>query len=536
MTKTIRIETKSSVLDFLEQTAERRRYSTAVTDGQQSLLWYELTVMAKRIGSGITRFVPPGNPVPVMMEKSPLTLAVMLGAVYAGCFYVPVNPDNPPERLEKIFRTLDPEIIITDRKTQGYLTSEISEITEMYGNRSVLAEELLKEDVQADRLFEIREKAQETDILYGLFTSGSTGTPKAVVVSHGAVIRFITHFTEIFKITGEDVIGNQAPFDFDVSVKDIYSSLMTGAELALIPKEYFSTPPRLLDYICGKKVTTLIWAVSALTLVSALKGLDYRVPEAVNKVMFSGEAMPPKQLRIWQEALPDASFVNLYGPTEITCNCTYYPVERKFGDEEKIPAGKAFPGRRVFLLDEHDREIVVPEQTGEICVSGESLAEGYYNNREQTEKHFVMFPVSGGKPERTYRTGDMGYYDRAGELVFAGRKDFQIKHMGHRIELEEIESAMNAVEGVTRSCCIFDREKNRICGFYMGDAQPPEVRRSMKRKVPSYMIPSRLSRVESMPLNRNGKTDRERLRLLAVRENGERPDRLSVKEKKMEGS
>lgn len=512
MTKTIRIETKSSVLDFLEQTAERRRYSTAVTDGQQSLSWYELTVMAKRIGSGITRFVPPGNPVPMMMEKSPLTLAVMLGAVYAGCFYVPVNPDNPPERLEKIFRTLDPEIIITDRKTQGYLTSEISEITEMYGNRSVLAEELLKEDVQADRLFEIREKAQETDILYGLFTSGSTGTPKAVVVSHGAVIRFITHFTEIFKITGEDVIGNQAPFDFDVSVKDIYSSLMTGAELALIPKEYFSTPPRLLDYLCERRVTVLTWAVSALTLVSSLKGLKYRVPEYVNKIMFSGEAMPPKQLRMWQEAMPHVRFVNLYGPTEITCNCTYYPITREYGDDEKIPIGNAFPGRKVFLLDEEECEIAVPGRQGEICVAGESLAHGYYKNKEQTEKKFVMYPVGGGELQRIYRTGDMGYYDGKGRLIFAGRKDFQIKHMGHRIELEEIESAMNAVENVQRSCCVFEEEKNRILGFYTGEIESAGIRKKLKEKLPVYMIPPKLIRLEVMPINKNGKIDRSYLR------------------------
>ena len=539
-----RLDEMGNILDFLERTEERFRYKAAVEDEKLSLTYHELGVMARRIGSALSRRVEPGNPVPVVMEKSPVTLAVMLGIVYAGCFYVPVNPENPPERQKKILEVLEPSVVIADVGRDD--TKDAGNTAGIYkagrGKRTGLtvemltAEELLREDADPERLEQIRGGSRETDILYALFTFGSTGVPKAVMVSHGAVIRFIRHFTEIFDITERDVIGNQAPLDFDVSVKDIYSCIMTGASLALIPKEYFSTPPRLLDYLCEKKATTLIWAVSALTLVSALKGLDYRVPEAVNKVMFSGEAMPPKQLRIWQEALPDASFVNLYGPTEITCNCTYYPVERKFGDEEKIPAGKAFPGRRVFLLDEHDREIVVPEQTGEICVSGESLAEGYYNNREQTEKHFVMFPVSGGKPERTYRTGDMGYYDRAGELVFAGRKDFQIKHMGHRIELEEIVSAMNAVKGVTWSCCIFDREKNRICGFYMGDAQPPEVRRSMKRKVPSYMIPSRLSRVESMPLNRNGKTDRERLRLLVVRENGERPDRLSVKEKKMEGS
>ena len=163
------------------------------------------------------------------------------------------------------------------------------------------------------------------------------------------MIRFIDHFVKIFGITEDDRIGNQAPFDFDVSVKDIYSSMATGAALVLIPRELFAMPPRLLDYLCRKKITTLIWAVSALCLISALKGLKYKVPETVRKVMFSGESMPVSQLRIWREALPDAKFVNLYGPTEITCNCTYYKVEKDFQDQDRLPIGRALPGRNVFL-------------------------------------------------------------------------------------------------------------------------------------------------------------------------------------------
>lgn len=510
MTIISQIKQKNNILDYLEETEEKYRYNTAVSDGEESLTWHELIVMAKKTGCGISRITQPGSPVPVMMEKSPITLAVMLGAVYAGCFYVPVNPDNPPERLEKIFQTLEAGIIVTDRKSREYLSSHDKR------NKIIMAEDLFREDVQPERLTAIREKSRESDILYGLFTSGSTGTPKAVAVSHGAVIRFISHFTEIFGISRKDIVGNQAPFDFDVSVKDIYSSVMTGAELVLIPKRYFSTPPRLLDYLCEKKVTTLTWAVSALTLVSSLKGLKYRIPEHVDKVMFSGEAMPPKQLRMWQEALPDARFFNLYGPTEITCNCAYYPVERVYEDGEKIPIGKAFPGRKIILLDENDREIASPDSHGEICVAGESLAQGYYRNEEQTKKQFVMYPVSGGEPQRIYRTGDMGYYDKEGRLVFAGRKDFQIKHMGHRIELEEIESAMNAVESVQRSCCIFHEEKNRITGFYMGEIEPAEIRKKLKEKLPVYMVPPKLIRMQVMPLNKNGKTDRGYLKRMAA--------------------
>ena len=241
MTIISQIKQKNNILDYLEETEEKYRYNTAVSDGEESLTWHELIVMAKKTGCGISRITQPGSPVPVMMEKSPITLAVMLGAVYAGCFYVPVNPDNPPERLEKIFQTLESEIIIADRKSREFLMSQNSSC------KIILAEELLQEDVNAGRLAAIREKSRETDILYGLFTSGSTGTPKAVAVSHGAVLRFIGHFTEIFGISQEDVIGNQAPFDFDVSVKDIYSSVMTGAELVLIPNP--DKPEKFILYI-----------------------------------------------------------------------------------------------------------------------------------------------------------------------------------------------------------------------------------------------------------------------------------------------
>ncbi len=503
-------EEYNSILDCLEQTEEKYRYKTAVSDTKLSLTWHELAVMARKIGSGLSRLVPPGSPVPVFMEKSSVTLAAMFGAVYAGCFYVPVNPDNPGDRLKKIFQTLEAETVIADENGKRLLES--AGLLADGKLKPVLAEELLQSEADAEMLAENRAKRRGTDPLYGLFTSGSTGNPKAVIVSHGAVLRFIGHFTECFHITEKDVLGNQAPFDFDVSVKDIYSAVMTGAELALIPKEYFSTPPRLLDDLCERKVTTLIWAVSALTLVSSLKGLAYRVPEQVNKIMFSGEAMPPKQLRIWQEALPDAEFVNLYGPTEITCNCTFYRVKRKYDDKEKIPAGRAFPGRTVFLLGEDGKQITGPGRQGEICVAGESLAEGYYRRPEQTAERFILYPVNGKKETRIYKTGDMGCFDEDGELVFAGRKDFQIKHMGHRIELEEIESAMNGVNHIQRSCCIFDRERNRIVGFYMGDVDSSSVRSALKEKLPLYMVPPRLIQMSVMPLNKNGKTDRDYLK------------------------
>lgn len=487
---------------LLKETAERFPDRPAVTDGSVTMSWHELYTMANQIGQAVKRRVTSGSPVPVIMDKSPEMLAVMLGVACAGCFYVPVSPQNPGARMKKILDTLDPSLIIGGRD----ILEKHEEISS-YSNMARKMEELLEEQIDGGVYTEAEVK--ETDILYGIFTSGSTGVPKAVVVSHGAALRFIRHFVKIARITEKDRIGNQAPFDFDVSVKDIYSAVMTGACIVLIRKELFSSPPKLLDYLCGQQVTVLTWAVSALTLISSLRGLNYRVPKTVRIVMFSGETMPPKQLRMWQDALPDAVFINLYGPTEATCNCTFYKVKRKFNDGEKIPVGKPFPERCVYLIDEEGNVIRETNRQGELCVSGESLSEGYYRNPEQTAAHFVERKTEDGHVWRTYRTGDLAYYDENRNLVFAGRKDFQIKHMGHRIELEEIETAMCAADGIEKSCCVFDKEKGRLYGFYMGSAEPAEVRSVLKQKLPVWMIPSRFYRTESMPLNKNGKTDRK---------------------------
>jgi acyl-coenzyme A synthetase/AMP-(fatty) acid ligase len=350
-----------------------------------------------------------------------------------------------------------------------------------------------------------------------IFTSGSTGVPKGVIVNHRSTIDFIDCFTETFGITNEDVIGNQAPFDFDVSVKDIYSSLKTGATLQLIPKMCFSFPTKLLDFLDDRKVTTIIWAVSALCIVTTLNGFEYKRPSSLNKIMFSGEVMPIKHLNAWRVQYPDAMFVNLYGPTEITCNCTYYIIDREFGLDEKLPMGKPFANERVFLLDDEDKLVDAerPGELGEICVSGTAVTLGYLRNPEKTAAAFVQNPLNDRYLETIYRTGDLGYYSEDGELFFSSRKDFQIKHMGHRIELGEIETYMNGIEGLLRSCCIFDTDENKILGFFetesTSELDRKGVTHALKDKVPQWMIPNVLIKVDSMPLTKNGKIDRKEL-------------------------
>lgn len=495
-----------NVLEFMETTAERYPHKVAVDDGNVLLTWAELLELSRRIGTGFCKLTKPGKPVALLMEKSALTLAAMMGVVYSGCFYVMIDPAQPSSRVKEILAVLEPEVVVTDGNKTNVLRQS------GYRGKAVAARRLIGEEADELRLARIRKQTKETDILYGIFTSGSTGTPKGIIVSHQAVIHFIGHFTETFHITKDERIGNQAPFDFDVSVKDIYSCMKTGATLVLIAKPLFSLPAKLIDFLCEKEVTTLIWAVSALCMISSLRGLEYRVPEQVKKIMFSGEVMPAKQLALWQNALPDAEFVNLYGPSEITCNCTYYRVPGKMQEGEKLPIGHAFDGRDVFLLDEEGGEVVTPDLTGEICVAGESLADGYYHNEEETKKRFVELERWGVDGVRCYRTGDLGYYDAEGRLYFAGRKDFQIKHMGHRIELEEIERRMETINGLERCCCMLDEKKGQIAAFYLGELQPSDIRRRMKDILPVYMLPARLIHTTLLPITKNGKIDRKCLK------------------------
>lgn len=501
-----------NVLEMLENTAARLPEAPAVTDMERTLTWSELLHTAQRVGSALAGKLSGNEPVAVCAEKSALTLAAQLGVVYAGGFYVPVSSDQPADRVKKILTRLKTQLVIAEEsqipavRGAGF-EGEILTISDMTAGN---------EEPDRESLRRIREHASPDDLLYGIFTSGSTGEPKCVSVSHRSVIDFISHFTEIFQITERDRIGNQAPFDFDVSVKDIYSCLLTGAELVIIDRRLFSMPAKLIDYLNEKKVTVLIWAVSALTTVTALKGLDYGVPEHARLIMFSGEAMPAGPFDEWRTALPETEFVNLYGPSEITCNCTYYRVGRDFEKGRQIPIGKPFPGRRIFLLDEHWHEITEAGQTGEICVAGESVAAGYYNDPERTQKSFVQFAASDGSELRMYMTGDLAKYDEDGNLIFCGRKDFQIKLFGHRIELEEIEKAIAGTEGVSDSCCVFTPENSRITAFYTGTADAHAIRETLVQEIPRYMLPRRFIRLESFPVTKNGKKDRNELRSRAL--------------------
>lgn len=221
--------------------------------------------------------------------------------------------------------------------------------------------------------------------------------------------------------------------------------------------------------------------------------------------------MPIKMLNVWRNYLPEATYVNLYGPTEITCNCLYYVIDREFGITEKLPLGVPFRNEEVLYLNDQNQPIQTGE-IGEICVLGTCLGLGYYRNPEKTAQAFVQNPLNDKYPELMYRTGDLAELREDGQYYFAARKDFQIKHMGHRIELEEIETFMNAVDGVTRVSCLFDEVKNKIVACYTGSMDRKQIVEGLREDLPKYMIPNIFLQMDELPINKNGKIDRQKLR------------------------
>ena len=476
------------------------------------MTYEELSRTAKGIATQLMEAMVGGEVVAFFFDKSVRAVCAIFGVIYAGGTYSFIDTKQPEKRITQILKILKPTIIITDLENRNNIIS----IAQAVGSKLKNIEDILEksESINIDeiRINEKRLSIIDTQPLYINFTSGSTGSPKGVVVSHRSVMDFIPQFVEVMKITKDDKIGNQAPFDFDVSVKDIYSAIYTGATVVLIPREYFSKPVCLMDYLCDRKISILIWAVSALCFITTMKGLEYRCPTEIKCIGFSGEVMPIKHFNKLKKYLTKTKFINLYGPTEITCNCTYYsiPEEVTYSLQDTIPIGKNFVNEKVFLLDENDNLINPKNRSliGEICVAGTCLALGYYNDEERTNKVFVQNPLQDKYREIIYRTGDMAQYVADGNLRYISRKDFQVKHLGHRIELGEIESITMQIDNVDRAICMYQLEKKRIVLFYTGKCEKKAIQEILHESLPTYMIPNKIIKLEMMPLNKNGKIDR----------------------------
>ena len=495
----------TNILEYLEHTAKKAPYRTAFSDGETAMTFREVHDQARAVGTALHEAGFYKQPVVVFMGKHPRTLTAFFGAIYGGNYYVPLDAEMPRHRIDLILETLKPAALIYDETTAEQAK------TLAFTGTLYAYESLAFGAIDEKRLTLVRRQQLDIDPIYIVFTSGSTGIPKGVMGCHRGVIDYIEALCPVMRFDENTVFGNQTPLYFDAFLKEVIPTLKFGAATVLIPRSLFLFPVKLVEFLNEHKINTLCWVVSALTFVSSLGTFDKVVPKYLRTVAFASEVFPIRQFNIWKKTLPDVRFVNLYGPTETTGICCYYEVNREFEENEALPIGGPFPNTQVLLLDENDRLAEAGEQ-GEICIRGTRLTLGYFRDPERTAAAFVQNPLNDLYPETIYRTGDLGKYNDRGELIFLSRKDSQIKHMGHRIELGEIEAVANWHEDVSGACALYDGEKKRITLFYTGNVESHALSAYLKEKLPRYMLPQILRRLDEMPLTPNGKIDRNLLK------------------------
>lgn len=488
------------VLDYLDNIVRSFPDKPAFVGERSKLTFSELKERVERIATFISEKKYVGEPIAVFMKKSPEEVATLLGVIGSGNFHVAMDLEMADQRLTHIMNITASKMMICDQTTKEKAKS-LGFSGELY-----LYDELLC-PIDKKRLAELRRKAIDTDPIYLVFTSGSTGTPKGVVANHRNVIDYIEELGKILDCDEGTVFGNQAPLYLDACLKDFYTTLKYGATTYFIPKKLFTSPVALVEYLNEYKINTLCFVASALTLFTKLGAFEFVKPKYLKTIAFGGEVFPLNHFKEWQKACPKTRFINLYGATECTGMSCFYVVEKPEELEKEIPIGRPFPNTDIFLLNEENKKVEKGEK-GEICIRGSSLCMGYYKNPERTRESFVQNPLNENYQETIYRTGDIGYFNEKGELVFAFRKDNQIKHRGYRIELEEIEAVGNSLKNVIRGAGVYHKEKEKIIFFYQGEAKEAELKQGFKERLPAYMVPAVVMKIEHFPVMEGGKLDR----------------------------
>ena len=491
-----------------EESVKKYPQKVAVIDKDREMTFSDLREQAIMLAQKIIYGGACQNkPVAVFLDKSIESVYSDLGIIYSGNFYMNLDIKTPTERISNILKLVEPRFIISSSKQIKSIESIIPDTIDVI----LLDTDDRKQRLDAGYVLDKLDTIIDTDPSCIINTSGSTGTPKGVVLNHKSFFDFIEWAIDTFKFEDDLVMGSLSPIVFDIYSFELCMLMAKASTLVVLPGNLAAFPAKILDLLEKYKVNFLFWVPTIMVNIANMDLLSTYKLDSLKTVWFAGEVFPTKQFNYWHHHLPQTTFANLYGPIEITLDCTYYIVDKEIPDEQPLPIGYACRNTDIIILDADDTAVKEPNIEGELCVRGTSLAMGYYNNPEKTAAAFVQNPLNKAYPEVIYRTGDIVCYDEEGLIMFKGRKDNIVKHIGYRIDLGEIEHVIiNTLKLVKNGCVVYNQAEKEITLFYEAEQEIPtsEFRKKIGLALPKYMIPTVYNHLELLQRNINGKIDR----------------------------
>jgi amino acid adenylation domain-containing protein len=512
---------------LLEESARRYPSRIAVADGARTMDYAELHRRSDRLAAALVgEGMKKGDRVGLVLDKSAEAVVALFAVLKGGGIYVPVDPQAPVQRVRHILENCGIRLAFASTPALTLLKEALEKV-----ERIVLVGEEDPERIADSRIHPLDALTESTarsfipitysDVhpAYILHTSGSTGIPKGVVISHRNALAFVEMAAEFFAVVPEDRLAAHAPFHFDLSVFDLFVAMRAGACVVLVPEKLGVFPMNIARFISDEKITVWNSVASLLSLLAERGRLERIDFTDLRLVLFSGEPVPLKHLRVVMERFSRAGFYNVYGQTEANSS-TFFKVEKIPEESGKtLPIGKPFPNFDVFAMKEDGSYLTVPGETGELYVSSPTVAQGYWGDEERSAERFVRDPREHMRYAVAYRTGDIVTLDDEGNLLFIGRADHQVKCRGYRVNLGEVDHVLAQHPSIRESVTLAVPDEilgNRLLSFAClveGSLVPPdEILEHCSRTLPAYSLPETIGIVESLPRTANGKIDRIQLR------------------------
>ncbi len=504
------------------KSACKRPQSLALFVGGTYFSYEELASLAQRISGWLgSKSEEASGLVGILASRSVEAYAGVLGTLWSGSAYVPINPQIPEERLIRILQQVKLDTLIVDQAGLGRLSEDVLACAPsriLSGPECKPSQGMLGHHAaHIENLNDLTERGPdepvhvaEDSLAYILFTSGTTGTPKGVMIEAGSVAQFRSVVQARCHFHSTDRVSQVAELTFDNSVLDLFVTWAAGASLYVVPESQLMAPAK---FIREHELTIWFSVPSTACIMERMKMLKFGAFPSLRCSLFAGEALPITTAQAWQNAAPHSVVENFYGPTEVTVDCIAQRLEdppNVTRNRGSLAIGKPFPGIQAGIIDA-DLKFLLPDEEGELVVSGRQVARGYFKDPELTA---ARFPTLDGR--RWYRTGDLAYQDLSGAFHHLGRIDNQVKVLGNRVELEEVEAHLREIVGTDLVAAVawplIDGRATGIVAFHCASGITREdVRKGMIKRVPSYMVPQHVLQLESLPLGSTGKIDRKAL-------------------------